>query len=125
MGWSNEKTAFTQTIFDPLKEAVVAAFFHVFQDEWEAIPLSLPTSVRPGGLFFLPEIVANSRHVHLSQPVFARYLNVSKNLVSDWGARREKTGWPGPAVADRSRKKWNSGYGRQSFSQKPNYFNGL
>ncbi|EIX1730350.1 helix-turn-helix domain-containing protein, partial [Escherichia coli] len=21
---------------------------------------------------------------HLSQPVFARYLNVSKNLISDW-----------------------------------------
>jgi putative transcriptional regulator len=27
---------------------------------------------------------------HISQPVFARYLNVSKNLVSDWerGVRR-------------------------------------
>jgi putative transcriptional regulator len=33
---------------------------------------------------------------HLSQPVFARYLNVSKNLVSDWerGVKRPS----GPAL---------------------------
>ncbi|MCF8003336.1 MAG: DNA-binding transcriptional regulator, partial [Chromatiaceae bacterium] len=31
---------------------------------------------------------------HLSQPVFARYLNVSKNLVSDWGRGVKRPGGP-------------------------------
>jgi putative transcriptional regulator len=31
---------------------------------------------------------------HLSQPVFARYLNVSKNLVSDWERGVKKPGGP-------------------------------
>ena len=31
---------------------------------------------------------------HISQPVFARYLNVSKNLVSDWEQGVKKPGGP-------------------------------
>lgn len=31
---------------------------------------------------------------HISQPVFARYLNVSKNLVSDWERGVKKPGGP-------------------------------
>lgn len=31
---------------------------------------------------------------HLSQPVFARYLNVSKNLISDWERGIKKPGGP-------------------------------
>ena len=31
---------------------------------------------------------------HLSQPVFARYMNVSKNLVSDWERGVKKPGGP-------------------------------
>jgi putative transcriptional regulator len=31
---------------------------------------------------------------HLSQPVFARYLNVSKNFVSDWERGVKKPGGP-------------------------------
>ncbi len=31
---------------------------------------------------------------HLSQPVFARYLNVSKNLVSDWERGVKQPGGP-------------------------------
>nr|WP_246545307.1 helix-turn-helix domain-containing protein [Photorhabdus hainanensis] len=32
-----------------------------------------------------PEEIRSLRErEHLSQPVFARYLNVSKNLISDW-----------------------------------------
>ena len=31
---------------------------------------------------------------HMSQPVFARYLNVSKNLVSDWERGVKKPGGP-------------------------------
>lgn len=31
---------------------------------------------------------------HISQPVFARYLNVSKNLVSDWERGIKRPGGP-------------------------------
>jgi len=31
---------------------------------------------------------------HLSQPVFARYLNVSKNLISDWERGVKRPGGP-------------------------------
>lgn len=31
---------------------------------------------------------------HLSQPVFARYLNVSKNLISEWERGSRKPGGP-------------------------------
>ena len=31
---------------------------------------------------------------HVSQPVFARHLNVSKNLVSDWAPGVKKPGGP-------------------------------
>ena len=40
------------------------------------------------------EIRAIREHEHLSQPVFARYLNVSKNLVSDWERGIKKPGGP-------------------------------
>ena len=42
------------------------------------------------------EIRAIRERENLSQPVFARYLNVSKNLVSDWERGVKKPG--GPAV---------------------------
>ncbi|WP_226019667.1 DNA-binding transcriptional regulator [Novosphingobium sp. FKTRR1] len=31
---------------------------------------------------------------HVSQPVFARYLNVSRNLVSDWERGKKRPGGP-------------------------------
>lgn len=40
------------------------------------------------------EIKAIREREHLSQPVFARYLNVSKNLVSDWERGIKKPGGP-------------------------------
>jgi putative transcriptional regulator len=40
-----------------------------------------------------PRKSAQSGSEHLSQPVFARYLNVSKGLVSDW-ERVKKPGGP-------------------------------
>jgi len=40
------------------------------------------------------EIKAIRMREHLSQPVFARYLNVSKNLVSDWERGVKKPGGP-------------------------------
>jgi len=44
-----------------------------------------------------PEEIRHIREkVHLSQPVFARYLNVSKDLVSDWEKGLKKP--VGPAL---------------------------
>ena len=40
------------------------------------------------------EIRALREKEHLSQPVFARYMNVSKNLVSDWERGVKKPGGP-------------------------------
>ncbi len=40
------------------------------------------------------EITAIRTREHLSQSVFARYLNVSKNLVSDWERGVKKPGGP-------------------------------
>ncbi|MDQ7734196.1 DNA-binding transcriptional regulator [Halomonas sp. SpR1] len=42
-----------------------------------------------------PEAIRTLRErEHLSQPVFARYLNVSKNLVSDWERGVKRPGGP-------------------------------
>ncbi|MDR1608385.1 MAG: DNA-binding transcriptional regulator [Deltaproteobacteria bacterium] len=40
------------------------------------------------------EIKGIREHERLSQPAFARYLNVSKNLVSDWERGVKKPGGP-------------------------------
>ena len=40
------------------------------------------------------EIKAIREEQHVSQPVFARYLNVSKNLVSDWERGQKRPGAP-------------------------------
>jgi len=40
------------------------------------------------------EIKAIREAQHVSQPVFARYLNVSKNLVSDWERGTKRPGGP-------------------------------
>lgn len=49
------------------------------------------TSVEP----LSPEAIRALRErEHLSQPVFARYLNVSKNLVSDWERGVKRPGGP-------------------------------
>ena len=42
-----------------------------------------------------PEEIRSIREAEqVSQPVFARYLNVSKNLVSDWERGRKRPGGP-------------------------------
>lgn len=44
---------------------------------------------------FTPEAIRTIREeAHVSQPVFARYLNVSKNLVSDWERGAKRPGGP-------------------------------
>ncbi len=42
---------------------------------------------------------------HTSQPVFARYLNVSKNLVSDWERGVKKPGGPALRLLNIIKKK--------------------
>jgi len=42
-----------------------------------------------------PDQIRSLRHrENLSQPVFARYLNVSRNLISDWEREAKKPGGP-------------------------------
>ncbi|EEV9304163.1 DNA-binding transcriptional regulator [Escherichia coli] len=40
------------------------------------------------------QIRALREREHLSQPVFARYMNVSKNLISDWERGIKRPGGP-------------------------------
>ena len=48
----------------------------------------------PVQIFAPEEIKAIRAREHISQPVFARYLNVSKNLISDWERGVKKPGGP-------------------------------
>jgi putative transcriptional regulator len=48
----------------------------------------------PAEIMTPEEIRALREREKLSQPVFARYLNVSKNLVSDWERGVKKPGGP-------------------------------
>lgn len=48
----------------------------------------------PATRFTAEEIRALREREHVSQPVFARYLNVSKNLVSDWERGIKRPGGP-------------------------------
>ena len=44
---------------------------------------------------FTPDAIRAIREeAHVSQPVFARYLSVSKNLVSDWERGAKRPGGP-------------------------------
>jgi len=40
------------------------------------------------------DIRALREREHVSQPVFAHYMNVSKNLISDWERGKRKPGGP-------------------------------
>jgi putative transcriptional regulator len=51
------------------------------------------------------EIRAIGEQEHVSQPVFARYLNVSKNLVSDWERGAKRPGGPASRLLAVVRKK--------------------
>ena len=48
----------------------------------------------PVQLLSAAEIKSLRIREHVSQPVFARYLNVSKNLISDWERGVKKPGGP-------------------------------
>lgn len=52
------------------------------------------TCLAPATPLLPEEIKAIREAQHVSQPVFARYLNVSKNLVSDWERGKKRPGGP-------------------------------
>jgi putative transcriptional regulator len=52
------------------------------------------SSLTPTSLLTSEEIKAIREREAVSQPVFARYLNVSKNLVSDWERGTKRPGGP-------------------------------
>ena len=52
------------------------------------------TCLTPIEVMLTEQIKALRMREHISQPVFARYLNVSKNLVSDWERGIKKPGGP-------------------------------
>ncbi|MBA1250965.1 helix-turn-helix domain-containing protein [Pseudomonas luteola] len=50
--------------------------------------------LQPAKKFTPEEIVALRKRERVSQPVFARYLNVSKNLISEWERGNKTPGGP-------------------------------
>lgn len=50
--------------------------------------------LQPASTMSPERIRALREREHLSQPVFARYLNVSKNLISDWERGIKRPGGP-------------------------------
>lgn len=56
------------------------------------------------------EIRALRERENLSQSVFARYLNVSKNLISDWERGVKRPGGPALRLLTVIKKEWDSGY---------------
>ena len=79
--------------FAAIHESVEALYSHGVIDkttmrEFDESCLAPVESLSP------EEIRAIRERERLSQPVFARYLNVSKNLVSDWERGVKKPGGP-------------------------------
>lgn len=56
--------------------------------------LMIQACLAPAPVLSPDEIKAIREAENVSQPVFARYLNVSKNLVSDWERGAKKPGGP-------------------------------
>ena len=66
----------------------VGAISKVTMREFDEACLETVETIKPA------QIRALREREHVSQPVFARYLNVSKNLVSDWERGKKKPGGP-------------------------------
>ncbi len=64
----------------------VGAIDKVTMREFDKTCLEAVEDIKPS------EIRALREREHVSQPVFARYLNVSRNLVSDWERGTRKPG---------------------------------
>ena len=66
----------------------VGAISKITMREFDETCLEIVEDIKPA------EIRALREREHVSQPVFAHYLNVSKNLVSDWERGTRKPGGP-------------------------------
>ena len=66
----------------------VGAISKVTMRDFDEACLATVDTIKPA------QIRALREREHVSQPVFARYLNVSKNLVSDWERGKRKPGGP-------------------------------
>jgi putative transcriptional regulator len=66
----------------------VGAISKTTMREFDEACLKAVTELKPA------EIRALREREHISQPVFACYLNVSKNLISDWERGKRKPGGP-------------------------------
>jgi len=66
----------------------VGAINKVTMREFDEACLETVEEIKPA------QIRALREREQVSQPVFARYLNVSKNLVSDWERGKKKPGGP-------------------------------
>ena len=83
-------------------DSVILAAVHDGVAGLQRAGLVKPATMREIDALCLPPVVALApaqiaalrRREKVSQPVFARYLNVSKNLVSDWERGAKKPGGP-------------------------------
>ena len=84
--YKSEPLAAVHEMMEGLREA--GAIDKQTMREFDAACLAPATPLLP------EEIRAIRQSQHVSQPVFARYLNVSKNLVSDWERGKKRPGGP-------------------------------
>ncbi len=90
---TNRTRAYRSDAFAAVHESMealhrVGAISKVTMREFDEACLETVTAIKPS------EIRALREREHISQPVFACYLNVSKNLVSDWERGKRKPGGP-------------------------------
>ncbi len=87
---------------DQTYRSEVAGALHEMMEGFEAAGVIEPRTMRdfdeaclaPAEALSPEEIRAIREREQVSQPVFARYLNVSKNLVSDWERGVKRPGGP-------------------------------
>ena len=87
------KTKFKSPAFEAIHSAAaglysVDAIAQETMRSFDETCISRVSDFQPG------EIKALRDQLNVSQPVFARYLNVSKNLISDWERGVKKPGGP-------------------------------
>lgn len=90
---SNRKKQYKSEAFAAIHETMdslhqIGAIDKKTMRNFDAACLETVPDIAPG------DIRALRHRQHVSQPVFAAYLNVSKNLVSDWERGIKKPGGP-------------------------------
>ena len=93
MKMKNASRKFRSDAFAAIHESAkalhdIGAISKVTMREFDQSCVQIVEEIKPA------QIRALREREHVSQPVFARYLNVSKNLVSDWERGKRKPGGP-------------------------------